>query len=56
MKKESEYIIPTDYYLPFNIEDIKGKIDSGYYKFEPQFDGNGNLISIDLVRTEETKN
>ena len=52
MEKESEYIIPTDRYLPLNFEDIKGMIDGGNFKYEPQFDGNGNLISIDIVRTD----
>ena len=52
---EDKDIIQTDRYQPFPIDKILGKIDSGYYKFEPQFDGNGNLISIDLVKTEETK-
>ena len=52
MEKESEYIIPNDYYVPFDIDEIKGRIESGYFKFEPRIDGNGNIISIDLVRKD----
>lgn len=52
---EDKNIIPNVNYVPFDIDEIKGRIDSGYYKFEPRFDGNGNLITIDLVKTEETK-
>lgn len=52
MEKESEYIIPNDNYVPFDIDEIKGRIESGYFKFEPRIDGNGNIISIDLVRKD----
>jgi hypothetical protein len=49
---EDKDIVPTDCYIPIDIEDLKRRVDNGYFKFEPQKDGNGDLISIDLIRTD----
>lgn len=53
IKIDSKYLIdiPGCYFEKINIDKIKGMIDSGYYKFEPNIDEQGNLISIDLVKT-----
>ena len=48
---EDKDIIPTDRYIPIDFDDLKRRVDNGYFKFEPRKDGNGDLISIDLVRT-----
>ena len=49
---DDKYIIPTDRYIPIDIEELKRRVDNGYFKFEPRKDGNGDLISFDLVRTD----
>ena len=54
-KIDTKYLIdiPDCYFEKINIDEIKGMIDSEYYKFEPNIDEQGNLISIDLVKTNE---
>ena len=49
---EDKDIIPTDRYIPIDFDELKRRVDNGYFKFEPRKDGNGDLISIDLVRTD----
>ena len=49
---DDKYIIPTDRYIPIDIEELKRRVDNGYFKFETRKDGNGDLISFDLVRTD----
>ena len=49
---DDKYIIQTDRYIPIDIEELKRRVDNGYFKFEPRKDGNGDLISFDLVRTD----
>jgi len=52
-KIDSKYLIdiPNCYFEKINIDEINGMINSEYYKFEPNIDKQGNLISIDLVKT-----
>lgn len=55
IKIDSKYLIdiPGCYFEKINIDEINGMITSGYCKFEPNIDEQGNLISIDLVKTNE---
>ena len=50
--EDKDIIIPTDCYIPIDFDELKRSVDNGYFKFEPRKDGNGDLISIDLVRTD----
>ena len=36
-----------------NAQQIKELVDSQLLEFAPRFDGNGNIVSIDLTRNNE---
>ena len=53
IKIDSKYLIdiPGCYFEKINIDEINGMLINGYCKFEQNIDEQGNLISIDLVKT-----